>query len=65
MLAVFQTTKDEYTVNLQKVLFYHPIKSGLCTRLEMEDGTLIDLAVPYTEVNARLTEAGLCLASKA
>lgn len=63
MLAVLETTKGVHTVNLSKILFYYPIKSGTLTRLEMEDGTLIDLAVPYIEVNDRLTEAGVCLAS--
>ena len=63
MLAVLEKTKGVHTVNLQKVLFYYPIKSGTLTRLEMEDGTLIDLAIPYSEVNDRLPGAGVCLAS--
>ena len=61
MLAVLETTKGMQTVNLDKILFYYPIKSGSCARLEMEDGTLIDLAIPYDEVNKRLTEAGRAL----
>ena len=61
MLAVLETTKGMQTVNLDKILFYYSIKSGNCARLEMEDGTLIDLAIPYDEVNKRLTEAGRAL----
>lgn len=61
MLAVLETTKGVHSVNLDKILFFYPIKSGACARLEMEDGTLIDLATPYDEVNKRLTEAGLSL----
>ena len=61
MLAVFETTKGVHTVNLEKILFFYPIKSGSCARLEMEDGTLIDLAIPYDEVNRRLMEAGRAL----
>ena len=61
MLAVLETTKGVHTVNLDKVLFFYPIKAGTCARLEMEDGTLIDLAVPYDEVNRRFIEAGLSL----
>lgn len=61
MLTVFETTKGVYTVNLEKILFFYPIKSGSCARLEMEDGTLIDLAIPYDEVNRRLMEAGRAL----
>lgn len=61
MLAVLETTKGLYTVNLEKILFFYPIKSGACARLEMEDGTLIDLASPYDEVNRKLLEIGLSL----
>ena len=61
MLVVLETTKGVHTVNLDKILFFYPIKSGTCARLEMEDGTLIDLAISYGEVNKRLTEAGLSL----
>ena len=61
MLMVVDTTKGLYTVNLAKVLFYYPIKSGKGARLEMEDGTLIDLVTPYDEVNQRFIEAGLSL----
>lgn len=61
MLAVLETTKGLYTVNLEKILFFYPIKSGACARLEMEDGTLIDLASPYDEVNRKFLEIGLSL----
>lgn len=61
MLAVLETTKGLYTVNLEKILFFYPIRSGACARLEMEDGTLIDLATPYDEVNKKLLEVGLSL----
>ena len=61
MLTVLETTKGPYTVNLAKVLFYYPIKSGKGARLEMEDGTLMDLVTPYDEVNRRFIEAGLSL----
>ena len=62
MLAVLKTSKDiPHTVNLEKILFFYPIKSGACSRFEMEDGTLIDVAVPYEEVNRKLTEAGVSL----
>jgi hypothetical protein len=61
MLAVLETTKGVHTVNLEKILFFYPIKSGACARLEMEDGTLIDIPVPYDEVNKRLAAAGVTL----
>ena len=61
MLTVLDTTKGLYTVNLAKVLFYYPIKSGKGARLEMEDGTLIDLVLSYDEVNQKFIEAGLSL----
>ena len=61
MLAVLETTKGLHTVNLAKILFFYPIKSGNAARLEMEDGTLIDVPTPYDELNAKLTEAGLSL----
>ena len=61
MLAVLETTKGVHTINLEKVLFYYPVKAGTVTRIEMEDGTLIDLSVPYGEINAKLMEAGVCL----
>ena len=61
MLTVLDTTRGLYTVNLAKVLFYYPIKSGKGARLEMEDGTLIDLVLSYDEVNQKFIEAGLSL----
>ena len=61
MLAVLETTKGLYTVNLTKILFFYSIKSGAYTRLEMEDGTLIDVFMSYDEVNKKLKEAGLVL----
>jgi hypothetical protein len=61
MLAVLETTKGLYTVNLTKILFFYPIKSGKAARLEMEDGTLVDLVEPYDDVNKKLIAAGVSL----
>lgn len=61
MLAVLETTKGLYTVNLTKILFFYPTKSGKAARLEMEDGTLVDLVNPYDEINQKFIEAGLSL----
>ena len=62
MFAIFETTKGVlHTVNLSKILFFYPIKSGTGARFEMEDGTLIDIATPYEGINAKLIAAGVSL----
>ena len=59
MLAVRETTTGLQTVNLAKILFFYPVKSGNAARLEMEDGTIMDVLTPYDELNAKLAEVGL------
>ena len=49
MFAVFEAARGLYTINLEKILFFYPCKHG--TRLEMEDGTLIDVKNEYNDVN--------------
>ena len=61
MLAALETTKGLYAVNLTKILFFYPIKSGKAARLEMEDGTLVDLVEPYDDVKKKLIVAGVFL----
>ena len=61
MFVVVETSKGPHAVNLNKVLFFYPIKSGKGARLEMEDGTLLDFIIPYDEVIKQLAEAGLSL----
>ena len=41
MFAVLTTSRGKYTINLAKVLFFYEYKKG--TRVEMEDGTIIDV----------------------
>lgn len=50
MFAVLTLSKGKISVNLSKILFYYEQKTG--SRLEMEDGTLLDVKEPYTEINA-------------
>ena len=61
MFVVGETSKCPHAVNLNKVLLFYPIKSGACTRFEMEDGTLLDFIIPYDELIEQLAEAGLSL----
>ncbi len=45
-------SKGTFTINLSKVLFFYDSKKG--TRLEMEDGTLLDVLEDYEKINLLL-----------
>ena len=46
MFINLPTTKKNYAINLDKVLFFYPYKDNV-TRFELEDGTLLDAQVDY------------------
>lgn len=49
MFGVFTDSKNKFTVNLSKILFFYATKTG--TRLEMEDGTVLEVKESYGDVN--------------
>ena len=60
MFIKLPTTKKEYAVNLDKVLFFYAYKDNV-TRFELDDGTLIDANVKYEDVLYCLYGAGITL----
>ena len=53
MFAVLTTSRGKYTINFAKVLFFYEYKKG--TRVEMEDGTIIDVEESVYDVHHRLS----------
>jgi len=53
------TTKNEYAINLDKVLFFYPYKDNV-TRFELEDGTLVDVNMSYDDIMFSLYTVGTC-----
>lgn len=43
------TTKKEYVINLDKVLFFYDYKDNV-TRFELDDGSLVDVNVKYEDI---------------
>ena len=60
MFIKLPTTKKDYAINLEKVLFFYPFKENV-TRFELEDGTLVDTNISFDDVMFHLYTAGLCL----
>ena len=60
MFIKLPTTKKDYTINLDKVLFFYPQKDNV-TRFELEDGTLFDANVKFDDVMFGLYSAGISL----
>ena len=58
MFIKLPTTKKDYTINLDKVLFFYPYKENV-TRFELDDGTLFDAQVKYDDVMFGLYSAGI------
>ena len=52
MFVVLTTSRGKYTINFAKVLFFYEYKKG--TRLEMEDGTLIDVEESRYDIESAL-----------
>lgn len=52
MFAVLTTAKGAFSVNLTKILFFYTYRKG--TRLEMEDGTLLDVEETFPQINSVL-----------
>ena len=53
MFAVLTTPRGKYTINLAKVLFFYEYKKG--TRVEMEDGTIIDVEESVYDLQCTLS----------
>ena len=53
MFAVLTTSRGKYTINLAKVLFFYEYKKG--TRVEMEDGTIIDVEESVYDLQCTLS----------
>ena len=60
MFIKFPTTKNEYSINLDKVLIFYPYKENV-TRFELEDGTIFDVTLSYDDIMFALYQAGTCL----
>ena len=60
MFIKLPTTKKEYAVNLDKVLFFYSYKDNV-TRFELDDGSLIDANVNFEDVLYCLYGAGITL----
>lgn len=60
MFIKLPTTKKDYAINLDKVLFFYPYKSNV-TRFELDDGSIIDATVSYDDVMYSLYTVGTCL----
>ena len=60
MFIKLPTTKKEYVINLDKVLFFYPVKENV-TRFELEDGTLLDANVSYDDIFYSFYTTGTCL----
>ena len=60
MFIKLPTTKKDYAINLDKVLFFYPQKDNV-TRFELEDGTLFDANVKFEDVMFGLYQAGVTL----
>ena len=57
MFIKLPTTKKEYAVNLDKVLFFYSYKDNV-TRFELDDGTLLDATLSLDEVEAMFRKRG-------
>ena len=60
MFIKLPTTKKDYVINLDKVLFFYPQKDNV-TRFELEDGTLLDANVKFEDVMFGLYSVGISL----
>ena len=60
MFINLPTTKKDYAINLEKVLFFYPYKDNV-TRFELEDGTLIDAQVDYQVIYNVLQSSGISI----
>ena len=60
MFIKLPTTKKDYAINLDKVLFFYPQKDNV-TRFELEDGTLFDANVKFEDVMFGLYSVGISL----
>ena len=49
MFIKLPTTKKDYAINLDKVLFFYSYKDNV-TRFELEDGSLVDVNVKYEDL---------------
>lgn len=52
MFLVLSTSKGPYCLNFSKALFFRPYKD--CTRIDMEDGTIIDVLISFDELTKKL-----------
>ena len=60
MFIKLPTTKNEYSINLDKVLIFYPYKENV-TRFELEDGTIFDVILSYDDIMFALYQVGTCL----
>lgn len=57
MFLVLPTSKGEYCLNFNKALFFRPFKDF--TRIDMEDGTIIDVLITFENLVNLLSQVYL------
>ncbi|MBE6535626.1 MAG: hypothetical protein E7677_03280 [Ruminococcaceae bacterium] len=57
MFIKLPTTRKDYVINLSKILFFYALKERV-TRIEIEDGTLLDVTLSLDEVEAMIKRRG-------
>ena len=60
MFINLPTSKKDYAINLEKVLFFYPYKDNV-TRFELDDGTLLDAQVDYQVIYNVLQSSGISI----
>lgn len=57
MFIRLPTTRKDYVINLSKILFYYALKERV-TRIEIEDGTLLDVTLSLDKLEAMFKKRG-------
>ena len=57
MFIKLPTTRKDYVINLSKILFFYALKERV-TRIEIEDGTLLDVTLSLDELEAMFKKRG-------
>ena len=52
MFVVLNQKETIFTINLDKIQVFYPMKDG--TRIELEDGTIIDVKESFEQINDHL-----------
>ena len=59
MFVELRQKETVFTINVNKIQVYYPVKDG--TRIEMEDGTIIDVIETYDAISEFLRGFSLLL----